>query len=659
MVNTTLVGPEFLVNTTTQFAQNDPAITTLSDGRFVISWNDTSRSVDDPYYNAVRAQIFHADGTLDGNEFLVNTTTIGVQNHPDITALAGGKFMITWTGPAFTGDPYSDIFGQVFDRDGTPVGGELHINTTADDLQSDPSVAGLNDGSFVVVWEAFDHLASTATAADILGQMYNADGSPKGSEFTVNTITADWQSIPDVTSLSNGGFVVSWQDTRWHTTSDQGTLIRLQIFDADGVAVGGEIIASPTTQGTQALNSIADIGGGKFVVTWQESKASSPSNHDIFARVFSNDGTAFSDTITIDDTADLNQGSPVVTGLPDGRFVISWNDQRLAENGFKLQGIQARVFNTDGSPASDLILANNDRFFSDITTLADSRVVVTWTDRSRTLGDDADQSVQAQFLDVRTAAVNFSGNASGEEYVGTGFADKLAGHQGNDVLSGMDGNDRLIGGSGHDRLMGGNGNDLMAGGRGRDFLQGDAGNDRLFGHQLADTLYGGEGDDTLNGGFGFDSLYGGTGKDKLVGAKGNDLMYGGDGNDRLLGGKGNDHLYGGQGKDVMRGQLGADVFHFEDASETGTSISQRDVIMDFAKGLDKIDLSKIDAGSAAGDQAFVFAGETSFSHTEGELIYKTTAVRTVIQADIDGDGVADFEIGLRGMVALGSDDFIL
>jgi Ca2+-binding RTX toxin-like protein len=641
MANTVPAGPEFLINTTIQFTQNNPTITALSDGRFVVSWSDNSRSIDDPYYTAIRAQIIHADGTMDGGEFLVNTTTIGVQNHPDITALAGGKFLITWSGPAFVGDNYSDILGQVFDKNGTPIGSELHINTTVDDIQNDSSVAGLNDGGFVVVWEARDRLANTASSADILGQMYNADGSPKGSEFTVNTITEDWQSIPDVTSLSNGGFVVSWQDTRWPTTSDQGTLIRMQIFDAAGTAVGGEIIAAPTTQGTQTQSSITDIGGGKFVVTWQEAEASSSFHHDIFARVFSNDGTAFSSVITVDSTADLNEYSPSVTGLADGRFVISWNDQRLEANGFPVADIQATVFNADGSPASNIFPGNSDRSTPDLATLADNRIVVTWADQSLTLGDNSDQAIHAQFFDLRTGGVNFSGNTSAEEYVGTDFVDKLSGHRGNDFLSGMGGNDRLIGGSGHDRLAGGDGDDLLAGGQGRDFLQGDAGNDQLLGHQLADTLYGGLGDDRLNGGSGIDRL------------------YGGDGIDRLLGGKGNDHLFGGQGKDVMRGQLGADVFHFEDAGETGTSISQRDVILDFATGKDKIDLGNIDAGSAAGDQAFAFVGGTQFSHTEGELRYKTTAVRTVIQADIDGDGIADFEIGLQGVITLSSDDFIL
>ena len=73
-------GTEFLVNFTTDGGQLNPSITALSDGRFVVSWTDSSRTGSDTEYGAIRAQMFHADGQPDGAEFLVNSTTSGVQD---------------------------------------------------------------------------------------------------------------------------------------------------------------------------------------------------------------------------------------------------------------------------------------------------------------------------------------------------------------------------------------------------------------------------------------------------------------------------------------------------------------------------------------------------------------------------------------------------
>ena len=69
-------GTEFLVNTTTASAQFDSSVTALADDRFVVTWTDASATGGDTSGDAVRGQIFAADGSKSGPEFLVNTTTI-------------------------------------------------------------------------------------------------------------------------------------------------------------------------------------------------------------------------------------------------------------------------------------------------------------------------------------------------------------------------------------------------------------------------------------------------------------------------------------------------------------------------------------------------------------------------------------------------------
>ena len=88
----------------------------------------------------------------------------------------------------------------------------------------------------------------------------------------------------------------------------------------------------------------------------------------------------------------------------------------------------------------------------------------------------------------------------------------------------------------------------------------------------------------------------------------------------------------------------------------------RDVISDFQHGVDKIDLSAIDAnGSAQGDAAFHFQAQENalFDKKAGALAWHYEDDHTVIQADLNGDGVHDFEIQLQGHVQLGAGDFLL
>jgi hypothetical protein len=86
----------------------------------------------------------------------------------------------------------------------------------------------------------------------------------------------------------------------------------------------------------------------------------------------------------------------------------------------------------------------------------------------------------------------------------------------------------------------------------------------------------------------------------------------------------------------------------------------RDVIRDFLIGSDVMDLRAIDADkTAAGDQAFTFIGDAAFSHHAGELRATFAGNGTLVSGDMDGDGRADFQIGLDDPLTLQASDFRL
>lgn len=245
-----------------------------------------------------------------------------------------------------------------------------------------------------------------------------------------------------------------------------------------------------------------------------------------------------------------------------------------------------------------------------------------------------------------------NGGSLADTLTGGAGADTLDGKGGADKLYGMGGNDTLIGGAGADSLDGGEGVDTASyatalSGLTADLLTrtnntGDASGDVYVG---IENLVGSAYNDKLRG----DNL-----ANAVSGGGGSDYLYGNGGDDALKGDAGTDYLYGGAGADQLWGGDGADSFVFSALGDS--SLAARDVINDFTRGQDRIDLRSIDAKSASwGDQAFSFIGSGAFTGVAGQLNY----VNGIVSGDVNGDKVADFQIQILNVATLSSTDFYL
>nr|WP_319515895.1 calcium-binding protein [uncultured Cohaesibacter sp.] len=258
------------------------------------------------------------------------------------------------------------------------------------------------------------------------------------------------------------------------------------------------------------------------------------------------------------------------------------------------------------------------------------------------------QNVEALTL-LGNQAIDGTGNGLGNAITGNMKDNMLSGLFGNDTLTGRGGNDTLNGGFGNDILNGGFGDDILNGGKGNDKLYASNGNDKLNGHEGADNLNGGLGNDTLNGGGGNDILNGHGGNDILIGALGWDKLFGGAGADSFTGGLGADAMFAGIDNAVDR-------FLFNTVNDS-TAGAAHDKIAEFDSGEDVLDLSGIDANSAAnGNQAFAFAGTTAAAHS---VWLENDGSDLLVFADVNGDAVADFEIQLVNTSSLVEGDFVL
>src|SRR5204863_228069 len=83
---------------------------------------------------------------------------------------------------------------------------------------------------------------------------------------------------------------------------------------------------------------------------------------------------------------------------------------------------------------------------------------------------------------------------------------------------------------------------------------------------------------------------------------------------------------------------------------SGASQATRDIVTDFTVGSDKLDLSALDQFRFLGN-GVAFDGKSDALHTI------SSGGNTIVEGDINGDKVADFQIELTGSKALTQGDF--
>lgn len=289
-----------------------------------------------------------------------------------------------------------------------------------------------------------------------------------------------------------------------------------------------------------------------------------------------------------------------------------------------------------------------------------------------------------------------------DQLVGLGGDDYLFGGSGDDSLDGGADNDIVDGGEGADHAFGGGGNDTVFGRAGNDTLDGGDGDDWLNGGGGDDVLDGGAGNDTLFSGFGINELRGGDGYDiayAQVDSSLSDTVYvtgiagdvtitqggtvtnhvldaeevqvrtdGGppttltidasgyvgtqdtilwlvdhDGTDIMIGSAGNDSFgntaINVTGSDVFTGFGGSDLFDYTYA----VGGMNGDTITDFEFD-ETIDLRFNDSANLQYEGALLadtFIGNAEFSGVAGEYRYSAHDGETFVEADTDGDAVAD------------------
>ena len=432
-------------------------------------------------------------------------------------------------------------------------------------------------------------------------------------------------------------------------------------------AVAGITVSLATTavqltkgSGTDTLLNIENLAGSRFNDTLTGNQGNNTLNGGAGADTMT--GGDGSDTYFVDSAGDVvreTNGDAVQGGIDTVNASVSYKLTGYAEN-VTLTGTDA--INATGNSLANKLVGNsgnnvldggagadvmsgglgNDTYYVDnagdvVADLPNGGTDTVISTVTRTLGDNQENLTLAG-----TAAINGAGNS----------LDNI-----------------ITGNSARNVLTGGGGADKMYGGLGDDFYYVDNAGDTVV--ESSDATLGGT--DTVNSTISYTlgnyvenltlsgtAAVNGTGNslaNKIVGNGAANVLSGGDGADTLVGGSGSDTLVGGQGKDVLEGGSGSDVYVFNAATETGTTSAGWDVVNDFVRGQDKIDLRGIDANTATvADDAFsAFIASNAAFTAAGQL----KLVGGVLYGNTDADADAEFAVQLTGITQLTTADVSL
>jgi serralysin len=344
------VGGEFLVNSATAGSQSGSTVATLSSGQFVVAWTDSNGENGDGANAAVRAQIFNANGTTAGGEFLVNTTTADSQVVTGISQLVGGGFVITWVDLSSSpvNDVDLDIRAQVYSSGGERVGGEILVNTTTAGFQNNSSVIPLDNGGFVVAWAgAADAVTGAATAL----QFFDAAGNRIGGEQAFAT-GASGTSMAALDS----GFVIAWVSSG-SSADTFGSAVEVQLFDDTGARIGDQILVNTITPGSQAAAHVDALPGGGFIVFWRGPGGGDGTN-DVRAQVFDAAGEKVGAEFVLNEVTGGEQNFPKATVLASGDIAIAWTDSSGVGGDLSGSGIKLQILTPATTGATDIALSN-------------------------------------------------------------------------------------------------------------------------------------------------------------------------------------------------------------------------------------------------------------------------------------------------------------
>ena len=458
---------EFLINTYAGQWQDNPDVTRLADGSFVVVWDSFYFEGDNRFYY-IAAQRYSADGRKIGGELLLDNDLSGQSTYPSVTALSDGGYAVAWeTAQGYSISDQTDVYTRTFDADGTPRGDSVKVHPPSGQDQYGAIVTATANGGYTLTWSSYGG-SKLDKWDDVFLRTFDADGQPIGNPKQINTFTEMDQINSQVVTLSNGNVLAIWESeyggNDYPSYPTDG--VRARIYNQAGKPLTGEfmVVGENDSFGGESDIGVAALKDGRFVISWFESSIDADNNvfFEVRAQIFANDGTTQGDSFLVRIDDNRLPYHTTIEALDGGGFVIAW-DAFEGSTG-KLEEVYARVYDDNGKAISEIFTVNapsgeTGQDSADIQALDGGGFVLTYQSEYADGDDEAivgrifGQGSYKSDTDVMLWTGTWHARGGNDAVVGTAGADTIYGEGGNDGIAGMGGADRLIGGAGNDTFV--------------------------------------------------------------------------------------------------------------------------------------------------------------------------------------------------------------
>jgi hypothetical protein len=271
-------------------------------------------------------------------EFRVNTYIPDKQAVPHMTRLINDEYIITWSSFGQDGSSWG-VYAQRYANNGTALGNEFRVNNYTIDNQSQSWPAALSGGGFVIVWHSLNQDGSDN---GVYGRLYANNGTALSNEFLVNMYTSGEQSYPVVFSDDQGEFLVLWQ----------GGGVFGRYYLNNGTAITNQFQANGYSSSDISRATAAALSNNTWVITWH-SFGQDGSSYGIFAKIYSNHTVVLAPEFRVNQHTQNAQMAPVVIHFTDDFIIIFMSQGNNTDSNLGNESVYARHYSDNGTALRD------------------------------------------------------------------------------------------------------------------------------------------------------------------------------------------------------------------------------------------------------------------------------------------------------------------
>ena len=181
---------EAQLNTTLTGTPASVAFQSLSNGNYLLRFESPEGGTNG---TEIRNRVFSVDTSgnftavsinSSTNDYLVNTTASGDQTGVRSNRLADSRVLEVWQSTDTGDGSGTTIRARYMSSTGTPTGSDFVLNTTTADNQRSPIILSFNDGRRLVWWHSFEN----GTTDTIRGRWVDHNGVLGASDFVITTL---------------------------------------------------------------------------------------------------------------------------------------------------------------------------------------------------------------------------------------------------------------------------------------------------------------------------------------------------------------------------------------------------------------------------------------------------------------------------------------